>query len=73
VLALYHDQGLIPAKILDIHHTVNVTLGLPFIRTSPDHGVAYDLVGTGKARTDSFRAAVDLSLSMWRKRFGPAR
>ena len=44
VVALYHDQGLIPVKLLDFHDTVNMTLGLPFVRTSPDHGVAYDLV-----------------------------
>jgi 4-hydroxythreonine-4-phosphate dehydrogenase len=67
-VALYHDQGLIPAKMLDLHHTVNVTLGLPFVRTSPDHGVAHDLVGTGKARTDSFEAAIELGLSIWQNR-----
>ena len=49
VLAMYHDQGLIPAKALDFERTVNVTLGLPVPRTSPDHGTAYDLAGTGKA------------------------
>jgi 4-hydroxythreonine-4-phosphate dehydrogenase len=69
VVAMYHDQGLIPAKILDIHQTVNVTLGLPIIRTSPDHGVAHDLVGTGRARTDSFRTAVDLACEISEKRF----
>ncbi len=49
VLAMYHDQGLIPAKALDFERTVNVTLGLPVPRTSPDHGTAYALAGTGKA------------------------
>ena len=49
VLAMYHDQGLIPAKALDFERTVNVTLGLPVPRTSPDHGTAYSLAGTGKA------------------------
>jgi len=49
VLAMYHDQGLIPAKALDFERTVNVTLGLPVPRTSPDHGTAYGLAGTGKA------------------------
>jgi 4-hydroxythreonine-4-phosphate dehydrogenase len=49
VLALYHDQGLIPAKALDFAKTVNVTLGLPIPRTSPDHGVAYDIAGRGRA------------------------
>jgi 4-hydroxythreonine-4-phosphate dehydrogenase len=49
VLAMYHDQGLIPAKALDFERTVNVTLGLPVPRTSPDHGTAYSIAGTGKA------------------------
>ena len=49
VVALYHDQGLIPAKLLDFRETVNVTLGLPFVRTSPDHGTADDIAWTGKA------------------------
>jgi 4-hydroxythreonine-4-phosphate dehydrogenase len=49
VLAMYHDQGLIPAKALDFERTVNVTLGLPVPRTSPDHGTAYAIAGTGKA------------------------
>lgn len=48
-LAMYHDQGLIPVKAVDFEHTVNLTLGLPLPRTSPDHGVAYGLAGTGKA------------------------
>lgn len=49
VLAMFHDQGLIAAKLLDFRRTVNVTLGLPLVRTSPDHGVAYDIAGKGKA------------------------
>jgi|CXWL01.1.fsa_nt_gi 4-hydroxythreonine-4-phosphate dehydrogenase len=49
VLAMFHDQGLVAAKLLDFRHTVNVTLGLPWVRTSPDHGVAYDIAGKGKA------------------------
>jgi 4-hydroxythreonine-4-phosphate dehydrogenase len=61
VVALYHDQGLIPAKLLDFDQTVNVTLGLPLLRTSPDHGVAYDIAGTGKARTESFMTALRLA------------
>ena len=68
VVAMYHDQGLAPAKTLDFHHTVNVTLGLPFVRTSPDHGTAHDLVGTGRARLDSFAAALALAVHMWRRR-----
>jgi 4-hydroxythreonine-4-phosphate dehydrogenase len=61
VVALYHDQGLIPVKLLHFDEAVNVTLGLPFPRTSPDHGTAYDIAGTGKARPESFLAALDLA------------
>src|SRR5262245_35643358 len=61
VVALYHDQGLIPLKLLHFDEGVNVTLGLPFVRTSPDHGTAYDIAGTGRARSDSFLAALDLA------------
>ncbi len=63
-ICMYHDQALIPAKMLDFDATVNVTLGLPFVRTSPDHGTAFDIAGTGKARPDSFIAALDLAWSM---------
>lgn len=61
VVALYHDQGLIPVKLLHFDEAVNFTLGLPFVRTSPDHGTAYDIAGTGQARADSFLAALDLA------------
>jgi 4-hydroxythreonine-4-phosphate dehydrogenase len=61
VVALYHDQGLIPLKLLHFDDGVNLTLGLPFVRTSPDHGTAYDIAGTGQARTVSFLAALDLA------------
>ena len=64
VVAMYHDQGLIPVKQLDVHRAVNVTLGLPFIRTSPDHGTAYDIAGTGRADPRGMRAAVDLALEL---------
>ena len=64
VVALYHDQGLIPVKMLHFDDAVNVTLGLPFVRTSPDHGTAYDIAGTGQARPDSFLAALDLAFHM---------
>ena len=64
VIALYHDQGLIPVKLLHFDEAVNVTLGLPFARTSPDHGTAYDIAGTGRARADSFLAALDLANNM---------
>ena len=57
-VAMYHDQGLIPIKTLDFDNAVNVTLGLPFIRTSPDHGTAYDIAGQGRARDQSMRAAI---------------
>lgn len=66
VVALYHDQGLIPLKLLHFDDGVNVTLGLPFVRTSPDHGTAYDIAGTGRARPDSFLAALDLAASLAR-------
>jgi len=58
VLSLYHDQGHIAAKTLDFHGAVSVTLGLPFIRTSVDHGTAFDIAGTGAARADSMIAAI---------------
>ena len=54
VVALYHDQGLIPLKLLHFDEGVNVTLGLPFVRTSPDHGTAYDIAGSGRAGADEF-------------------
>jgi 4-hydroxythreonine-4-phosphate dehydrogenase len=58
VVALYHDQGLIPVKLLDFYHTVNLTLGLPFIRTSVDHGTAFSIARQNKAREDSMIAAI---------------
>ncbi len=67
-VALYHDQGLIPVKLLHFDETVNVTLGLPFVRTSPDHGVAWDLAGTGRARAGSTRAAIELAVRCARRR-----
>jgi 4-hydroxythreonine-4-phosphate dehydrogenase len=54
----YHDQGLIPVKTLDFHGGVNITLGLPIVRTSPDHGTAFDIAGQGQARPDSLMAAL---------------
>ncbi len=64
VLCMYHDQALIPVKTLDFHGGVNVTLGLPFVRTSPDHGTALSLAGTGHARPDSLIAALRLAEKM---------
>lgn len=62
VVALYHDQGLIPFKLESFESGVNMTLGLPFVRTSPDHGTAFDIAGTGKADPRSFRRAVELAV-----------
>lgn len=63
-VTMYHDQGLIPIKTLSFDDGVNVTLGLPFIRTSPDHGTALDIAGTGKAQADSFIAALKMATDM---------
>ncbi|MDX5593773.1 4-hydroxythreonine-4-phosphate dehydrogenase PdxA [Pseudovibrio sp. SPO723] len=64
VLAMYHDQALIPVKTLAFDDTVNVTLGLPFVRTSPDHGTAFGLAGHGTARPDSLSAAMRLAVAL---------
>ena len=64
ILCMYHDQALIPVKTLDFHGGVNVTLGLPFIRTSPDHGTALGIAGTGKANPTSLIAALKLAGEM---------
>jgi 4-hydroxythreonine-4-phosphate dehydrogenase len=61
VIAMYHDQALIPIKTVAFDEAVNVTLGLPLVRTSPDHGTAFDLAGTGKASTASFLSAIRLA------------
>jgi 4-hydroxythreonine-4-phosphate dehydrogenase len=60
-LAMYHDQALIPIKTLAFDHAVNVTLGLPFVRTSPDHGTAFDIAGSGRADPSSLIAAIRLA------------
>src|SRR5580704_6867867 len=67
-LCMYHDQALIPIKTLDFDGAVNVTLGLPFIRTSPDHGTAFDIAGKGVARPDSLIAALRLAAEMAARR-----
>jgi len=67
-VAMYHDQGLIPLKMLDFDHAVNVTLGLPFVRTSPDHGTAYDIAGQGSARAESMSAAIRFAARVARRR-----
>jgi 4-hydroxythreonine-4-phosphate dehydrogenase len=58
---MYHDQGLIPFKLAAFDSGVNLTLGLPFIRTSPDHGTAFDIAGRGKAKPDSMVSAIQLA------------
>ncbi|MBW0173766.1 MAG: 4-hydroxythreonine-4-phosphate dehydrogenase PdxA [Vulcanococcus sp.] len=63
-LALYHDQGLIPVKLLAFDQAVNTSLGLPFLRTSPDHGTGFDIAGRGIARAASMRAALDTALEL---------
>ncbi len=68
VVAMYHDQGLIPLKLLDFDQAVNVTLGLRIVRTSPDHGVAYDIAGRGQARPSSQAAALALCIDLTRRR-----
>ena len=69
-ICMYHDQALIPLKTLDMDHGVNVTLGLPIVRTSPDHGTAYDIAGKGVADPTSLMAALDLAGSLARMRAG---
>ncbi len=64
VLCMYHDQGLIPLKVHAFHSGVNVTLGLPFPRTSPDHGTAFEIAGKGIARPDSMIAAINLAAEL---------
>jgi 4-hydroxythreonine-4-phosphate dehydrogenase len=65
---MYHDQALIPIKTIDFHGGVNVTLGLPFVRTSPDHGTAFAIAGQGSARADSLIAALRLAAEMAARR-----
>jgi 4-hydroxy-L-threonine phosphate dehydrogenase PdxA len=64
VVAMYHDQGLVPMKMVAFENGVNWTLGLPFVRTSPDHGTAYDLAGRGIANPCSMLAAVKLACQL---------
>lgn len=66
-LCMYHDQALVPFKTLAFEEGVNVTLGLPFVRTSPDHGTAFDIAGTGKANPRSLIEALRLADAMTRK------
>ena len=73
IVAMYHDQGLGPLKYASFGHGVNVTLGLPFVRTSVDHGTALDLAGTGRADADSLRAALALAVALARRHAGRTR
>jgi 4-hydroxythreonine-4-phosphate dehydrogenase len=68
---MYHDQALIPVKMLDFWGGVNVTLGLELVRTSPDHGVGFDIAGKGLARPDSLIAAVRLAAEIADRRAAP--
>jgi 4-hydroxythreonine-4-phosphate dehydrogenase len=69
-ICMYHDQALIPLKTLDMDHGVNVTLGLPIVRTSPDHGTAYDIAGKGLADATSLLAAIELAGALAGRRLG---
>ena len=64
VVAMYHDQGLIPVKLLAMDQAVNVTIGIPIIRTSPAHGTAFDIAGKGIAREDSMKQAIRTAVEM---------
>ena len=64
ILAMYHDQGLIPMKVIALNYSVNTTIGLPFIRTSPDHGTGFDIVGKGIAQSQSMIEAIKTAIEM---------
>lgn len=68
VVAMYHDQGLIPVKLLAFDQAVNLTIGLPIIRTSPDHGTAFDIVGRNRANPGSMKAAIEMAVNLAIKR-----
>jgi 4-hydroxythreonine-4-phosphate dehydrogenase len=70
-LALYHDQGLIPVKLMAFDRAVNTSIGLPFVRTSPDHGTAFDIAGQGIAEATSMRAALELAVALCHERYKP--
>jgi 4-hydroxythreonine-4-phosphate dehydrogenase len=72
VVAMYHDQGLIPVKYLGVEKGVNVTLGLPLVRTSPDHGTAFDMAGTGRADASSLIEAIRMARSLLAREAGNA-
>ena len=64
ILAMYHDQGLIPMKVIALNYSVNTTIGLPFIRTSPDHGTAFDIAGKGIAQSQSMVEAIKTAIDL---------
>ena len=68
LVAMYHDQGLIPVKLVDFERAVNVTLGLPIVRTSPDHGTAFGIAGTGTAHAGAMIAAIRMAGEMAARR-----
>src|SRR5437763_12535842 len=68
VVAMYHEQGLIPVKLLAFDRAVNITIGLPSVRTSPDHGTAFDIVGRNRANPGSMRAAIEMAIDLAVKR-----
>ncbi len=68
IFAMYHDQGLIPFKLLHFHDGVNYTAGLPYVRTSPDHGTAYDIAGKNEADPESFKAALFAAIDIYKAR-----
>ena len=72
VVGMYHDQALIPVKTIDFHGSVNITLGLDFVRTSPDHGTAFDIAGKNLARPESLINALYFAQDMARNRFALA-
>ncbi len=72
-LALYHDQGLIPVKLMAFDRAINTTIGLPFVRTSPDHGTAFDIAGRGIANATSMKAAIQLATELINQRLKPPR
>lgn len=67
-ICMYHDQALIPIKTIDFDHGVNISLGLPFVRTSPDHGTAFDIAGRGQANPSSLIAALRMGAEMAKAR-----
>lgn len=73
VVCMYHDQGLIPFKMIHFNEGVNLTLGLPLVRTSPDHGTAFDIAGKGMADSSSMEAAIDLAIKLVKQQNGKTR